>query len=52
MSQIFKIEEQFLKVKENDKIKDEYCKNNNIKLIRIPYWEFNNIESILQQQIC
>lgn len=25
-----------------DKIKDNYCKNNNIKLIRIPYWEFDN----------
>ena len=26
----------------NDFIKNEYCKNNNIKLIRIPYWEFRN----------
>ena len=25
-----------------DKIKDNYCKNNNIKLIRIPYWEYDN----------
>lgn len=30
-----------------DKIKTDYCKNNNIKLIRIPYTEFNNIEKIL-----
>ena len=35
----------------NDKIKNEYCKNNNIKLIRIPYWEFDNIESILQNEL-
>ena len=24
----------------NDEIKDNYCKNNNIPLLRIPYWEF------------
>lgn len=34
-------------VKENDMIKDNYCKENNINLIRIPYWEYKNIESIL-----
>lgn len=31
-----------------DKIKDKYCKENNIKLIRIPYFEFNNIDEILK----
>lgn len=31
----------------NDNIKDSYCKTENIKLLRIPYWEFNNIEQIL-----
>jgi hypothetical protein len=30
-----------------DNIKNEYCKNNNIVLLRIPYWEFDNIEKIL-----
>ena len=30
-------EEKFKKTQENDKIKDDYCLNNNIKLIRIPY---------------
>lgn len=34
-----------------DKIKDSYCKNNNIKLIRIPYWELNNVESILNNNL-
>lgn len=29
--------------KNNDKIKNEYCKNNNIPLVRIPYWERDNI---------
>jgi len=30
-----------------DKLKNEYCKNNNIPLLRIPYWSFDNIEQIL-----
>jgi hypothetical protein len=30
-----------------DTIKNEYCKANNIKLIRIPYYEFDRIEEIL-----
>jgi len=34
-----------------DKIKDIFCKNNNIKLIRIPYWEHKNIEKILDSQL-
>lgn len=34
-----------------DKIKDKYCKENNINLIRIPYYEFNDIEKILESQI-
>jgi very-short-patch-repair endonuclease len=31
----------------HDTIKNEYCKDNNIKLVRIPYWDINNIETIL-----
>lgn len=31
----------------NDIIKDQYAKDNNIKLIRIPYWEFDNISEML-----
>lgn len=34
-----------------DKIKNDYCKNNNIKLVRIPYWDFNNIDTILASEI-
>lgn len=30
-----------------DKIKDKYCIENNISLIRIPYYDYDNIESIL-----
>lgn len=44
-------EERFEEGKRKDKIKDEYCKNHNIKLIRIPYWEFENIENILKSSI-
>ncbi len=31
----------------NDALKNQYCKDNNITLLRIPYWEFDNIEQIL-----
>lgn len=31
----------------HDTIKTYYCQQNNIKLIRIPYWDYNNIEKIL-----
>ena len=33
------------------KIKNDYCSINNINLIRIPYWEFENIENIINQEI-
>lgn len=35
----------------NDQIKNTYCIENNIPLYRIPYWEFDNIESILDNII-
>lgn len=34
-----------------DNIKVEFCKNNNIKLIRIPYFEINNIDNILKSAL-
>lgn len=33
--------------KHHDKIKDNYCKKNNIPLIRVPYYEFCNLEHFL-----
>ena len=39
------------KQQEHDKRKDNYAKKNNWKLIRIPYWEFDNIESILEENL-
>lgn len=34
-----------------DNIKNDYCRQNNIKLIRIPYWDFSNLEEILQNNL-
>ena len=45
--------EKYLKdVKNKDKIKNDFCKKNKIKLIRIPFYEFNNIDEILREKIC
>ena len=42
-------EEQFLRIQKRDKFKNEYCKNNNITLIRIPYYEKDNITNIIHE---
>ena len=42
---------EFEKIKVKDKIKNEYCQNNNIPLLRIPYWDFDNIEDILEKEL-
>ena len=34
-----------------DKQKTNYCSENNIELIRIPYWQFDEIETILEDAI-
>lgn len=39
--------EQLKKTCLHDLIKTKYCEDNDIKLIRIPYWEFKNIEKIV-----
>lgn len=41
--------ENYQKTKRHDAIKNQYCADNNIPLLRIPYWEFDNIESILKE---
>lgn len=38
-------------IKNHDLIKNNYCKQNNINLIRIPYTSLNNLEQILQQNL-
>ena len=35
--------------KDHDKRKDEYCKNKNIKLLRIPYWDIDKAEDIVNE---
>lgn len=37
--------------KQNDSIKNQYCKDNDIQLLRIPYWDFDNIKEILDKHI-
>lgn len=55
--QHFKPIEQFggLKAFEDRKRKDEiktfYCKQNNINLLRIPYWDFFNLQKIIQDKV-
>lgn len=44
--------QQLLKTtQEHDKIKNDYCKNNNINILRIPYWETKNIETIISNHL-
>lgn len=38
-------------VKLHDQLKDKFCNEHNINLIRIPYWEFDNIEDIVKSQL-
>jgi Zn ribbon nucleic-acid-binding protein len=37
----------FKKLKYHDQLKNQYCQQHNIPLLRIPYWDFDNIETIL-----
>lgn len=36
---------------EKDNIKRSFCKDNNIKLLEISYWDFENIEKILSREL-
>ena len=38
-----------LDTQKRDKEKNEYCLKNNIKLFRIPYTDFSNINQILNE---
>jgi hypothetical protein len=44
-------EKDLLKNKIRDEIKRDYCILNNIKLIEIPYWDFDNIDIILTNEL-
>ena len=44
--------DEFKEIQRRDKVKTDYClNNNNIRLIRIPYTEFENIKEILNKEI-
>lgn len=42
-------EKQFERNQFSDNTKRTYCKENNIPLLEIPYWEYNNVENILSK---
>ena len=44
-------EEGFLKRQEKDREKEMYCKENGIDILRIPYWEIDNIEKIIKTKL-
>ena len=44
-------DESFLNTLLHDGMKNNYCRWNNIKLLRIPYWKGNNIEDILIEEL-
>ena len=41
----------FQAIQEHDGRKNHYCKDNNIPLLRIPYWEFDSVEAILDKKL-
>lgn len=44
-------EEQFKVQQEHDRRKRQYAKDNDIKLLEIAYWDFENIEEILSKEL-
>lgn len=44
-------QDQFERQKQNDSIKDEYCQQYSIPLLRIPYWDIDRIPEILNAQL-
>lgn len=38
-------------VQKHDRLKNEYCYKNGMRLIRIPYWNINKIEQILDKEL-
>lgn len=44
-------QEKFETTQRYDEIKNKYCEDNNINLLRIPYWEKDNIETIINNHL-
>ena len=49
MVEFFGGQKRFEDIKKNDEIKNKYCEKNNLKLLRIPYYDLKNIEIILSE---
>lgn len=49
--EVFEGESGFELRQKHDEIKRDFCKTNNIRLIEIPYWEYDNIENILNNEL-
>ena len=45
------VQEQFKQTQQNNQKKNQYAKDNNWTLIRIPYWDYDNIEQILDSYL-
>lgn len=43
-------QEKYEYTQKSDEIKKKYCQDNNIKLVEIPYWNFNKIKTILGKE--
>lgn len=41
----------YLKTLKHDTMKNEYCLRNNIRLLRIPYWDFDNIQKLIAENL-
>ncbi|MBQ8997071.1 MAG: DUF2726 domain-containing protein [Clostridium sp.] len=48
---IFRGKSGFKETQKRDRIKNNFCKENDIPLLRIPYWEFDNIYKILGKKL-
>lgn len=51
ISEFFGGIDSFEKLKLHDEIKTEYCKSHGIRLLRIPYLDYDNIETILENEL-
>jgi hypothetical protein len=47
-----KAEEAFQRQQAHDKLKDDFCSENNYPLLRIPYTHFGNVKQLVTEFIC
>ena len=45
------IHDKYQKVKRHDLIKDNFCRDNHIELLRIPYYSIRDIDEILSERV-